>query len=196
MFEGFRTLPGTHKIKLKPDAVAVIHPHAESQCTYWQTRKRIKENGRSWRQSQSKRANWLGELNCNTKKQRTGALRVCLDSRDLNQAIKREHYPLPTLEDLTLLLSDVKYFSVRDATLAYWHITLDAWWELVVNHLQHAVWAVLLYQNALRSSLISGGIPETMDMRFEGINGCESIIDDMLTKDHPKGIMTRIWREF
>lgn len=31
-----------------------------------------------------------------------------------------------------------------------------------------------------------------MDMRFEGINGCESIIDDMLTKDHPKGIMTRI----
>lgn len=26
VFEGFRTLPGTHKIKLKPDAVAVIHP--------------------------------------------------------------------------------------------------------------------------------------------------------------------------
>lgn len=26
VFEGFRTLPRTHKIKLKPGAVAVIHP--------------------------------------------------------------------------------------------------------------------------------------------------------------------------
>ena len=39
------------------------------------------------------------------EKQRTGALRVCLDPRDLNHAIMRKHYPLPTLEHLTLLIS-------------------------------------------------------------------------------------------
>ena len=37
----------------------------------------------------------------------------------------REHYSLPTLEDLTLLLSDAKYFIVLDATLGYWQIKLD-----------------------------------------------------------------------
>ena len=37
---------------------------------------------------------WVNSI-ANHDKQRTGALRVCLDPRDLNQAEKREHYPLP-----------------------------------------------------------------------------------------------------
>ena len=67
---------------------------------------------------------WVNSI-ATPEKQCTGALRVCLDSRDVNHAIMREHYPLPTLEDLTLLLSDAKYFSVLDATLGYWQIQLD-----------------------------------------------------------------------
>ncbi|RXN31466.1 Retrovirus-related Pol poly from transposon [Labeo rohita] len=39
------------------------------------------------------------------EKLRTGHLRVCLDPRDLNKAIKRPHYPLPTLEDITSKLA-------------------------------------------------------------------------------------------
>ncbi|KAJ8364672.1 hypothetical protein SKAU_G00135030 [Synaphobranchus kaupii] len=35
------------------------------------------------------------------EKLRTGKLRVCLDPRDLNKAVKRPHYRLPTLEDVT-----------------------------------------------------------------------------------------------
>jgi len=49
---------------------------------------------------------------------------VCLDPRDLNQAFKREHYPLPTLEELTLMLSDAKYSSVLDATKGFWQIKI------------------------------------------------------------------------
>ena len=67
---------------------------------------------------------WVNSV-ATPEKQRTGALRVCLDPRDLNQAVKREHYPLPTLEELTLMLSDGKYFSVLDATSGYWQIKLD-----------------------------------------------------------------------
>ena len=65
---------------------------------------------------------WVNSI-ATPEKQRTGALRVCLDPRDLNQAVMREHYPLPTLEELTLMLSDAKYFSVLDATSGYWQIT-------------------------------------------------------------------------
>jgi len=50
---------------------------------------------------------------------------VCLDPRDLNQAVKRKHYPLPTLEELTLMFLFAKYFSVLDATSGYWQIKLD-----------------------------------------------------------------------
>ena len=47
---------------------------------------------------------------------------MCLDPGDLNRAVKREHYPLPTLEDLTQMLSGAKYFSVLDATSGYWYV--------------------------------------------------------------------------
>ena len=50
----------------------------------------------------------------------TGALQVCLDPRDLNQAVKREQNPLPTLKELTLMLLDAKYFSDLDATSGCW----------------------------------------------------------------------------
>ena len=50
---------------------------------------------------------WVNSI-ATPEKQRTGALRVCLDPRDLNQAVKREHYPLLTLEELTIMLSDAK----------------------------------------------------------------------------------------
>ena len=33
-----------------------------------------------------------------------GNLRVCLDPRDLNKAIWREHYPVPTVESVTAKL--------------------------------------------------------------------------------------------
>ena len=45
--------------------------------------------------------------------------------RDLNRAVKCEHFPLPTLEDLTVMLSGAKYFGALDATSGYWQIKLD-----------------------------------------------------------------------
>ena len=47
-------------------------------------------------------------------------LRVCLDPRDLNQAIKRPHYPMPIIEDILPEISDAKVFSVVDAKDGFW----------------------------------------------------------------------------
>ena len=51
---------------------------------------------------------------------RPGKLRLCVDPNDLNKAIKRLHYPLPTIEDIL-----PKVFSVRDAQQGFWKIQLD-----------------------------------------------------------------------
>ena len=85
------------------------------------------------------------------EKQRIGALRVCLNPRDLNQAVKREHYPLPTLKEPTLMLSDAKYFSVLDDTSGYWQIKGKGG-KLLIDHFQHTVWTLPFRQNAIHSA--------------------------------------------
>ena len=44
-----------------------------------------------------------------------GKLRVCLDPRDLNKAIKRQHYKLPTAGELFSEMTSARYFSKLDA---------------------------------------------------------------------------------
>ena len=48
-----------------------------------------------------------------------GKLRICLDPRDLNAAIKRPHYRMPTLEDALSKMSGAKYVSKLDAQSGY-----------------------------------------------------------------------------
>ena len=52
-------------------------------------------------------------------------LRLCIDPRDLNKALKRSHYPMPTIEEVLPELSKAKIFSVADAKNGFWQIKLD-----------------------------------------------------------------------
>ncbi|CAG9836256.1 unnamed protein product [Diabrotica balteata] len=53
------------------------------------------------------------------------SLRVCLDPRNLNKAIKRCHYPIPTFNEIRSKLAKAKYFSTLDAQSGFWMIPLD-----------------------------------------------------------------------
>ena len=54
-----------------------------------------------------------------------GTIRLCLDPKDLNRAIRRPHYITPTFEDVLSQLDGAKYLSILDARSAYWNIPLD-----------------------------------------------------------------------
>ena len=54
-----------------------------------------------------------------------GFIRLCIDPRNLNTAIKRNPYYMRTLEDILPLLSKAKVISMSDATSGYWHVPLD-----------------------------------------------------------------------
>ena len=54
-----------------------------------------------------------------------GKPRICLDPRDLNKAIRREHYPLPTIEDILTHLHGAKVFTVLDVSKGFWHVELE-----------------------------------------------------------------------
>ena len=52
-------------------------------------------------------------------------LRICLDPKDLNLAIQREHYPLPTIEEIATRPYGKKVFTVLDVRQGFWHVPLD-----------------------------------------------------------------------
>ena len=62
-----------------------------------------------------------------------GRLRVCLDPKDINKAIKREHHPIPTLDDITPRLHGCTLFSKLDVLHGYWNIKLDEELALLIT---------------------------------------------------------------
>ena len=56
---------------------------------------------------------------------KNGSLRLCLDARPPNTAIKRQNYPIPPIESILDDLSGARYFSKIDLKNAYCQIELD-----------------------------------------------------------------------
>ena len=54
-----------------------------------------------------------------------GTICICLDPKDLNRAIIREHYKAPTLEEISHKLSGATIFSKLDTKDGFWSIHLD-----------------------------------------------------------------------
>lgn len=52
-------------------------------------------------------------------------LRICIDPRPLNEAIRRPHYPIPTTERLFTNLQGCTVFSLLDAKNGFWQLPLD-----------------------------------------------------------------------
>lgn len=52
-------------------------------------------------------------------------IRICMDPQDLNKAIKREHYPVLTVEEVVSSMPNAKIFSVLYANQGFWQIKLD-----------------------------------------------------------------------
>ena len=71
-----------------------------------------------------KPTDWVNSLVIVEKKD--GSLRLCLDPTKLNQSLKREHFMIPTLEDVTSRMGpNKKKFTVADQINSYWQVPLD-----------------------------------------------------------------------
>ena len=70
---------------------------------------------------------WVNSIVCNVKETPDGKkkVRLCLDPKDLNKNIRREHYYSRTVDEILPSLHGKNYFSVVDTTKGYWHVELD-----------------------------------------------------------------------
>ncbi|CAB4015862.1 Retrovirus-related Pol poly from transposon [Paramuricea clavata] len=63
---------------------------------------------------------WVSQIVVATKK--SGALRVYIDPKPLNEALKRERYQIPVIDDLLPDLSEARVFSKVDLASVFWHL--------------------------------------------------------------------------
>ena len=52
-------------------------------------------------------------------------VRICIDPKDLNKVIKREHYPMRTIEEVISTIPDTNVFSKLDAKSGFLQRKLD-----------------------------------------------------------------------
>ena len=62
-------------------------------------------------------SDWVNSMVVVQKKD--GSLGICIDPKDLNKALKREHYQLPTIEEITARMPGARFFSSIDPWSGY-----------------------------------------------------------------------------
>ena len=108
-----------------------------------------------------------------------GSLRICIDPRNLNEAIQQEHYLMQTIEEVTTRMPEATYFSVLDASSGYWQISVDQ--ESAKLCTFNSPFGRYMFKR-LPFGLSSAQdiFQKTMTEMFEDIEGIEVEVDDIL----------------
>lgn len=54
-----------------------------------------------------------------------GGLRICLDPKELNKAVVKEQFLVPTLEEVSEKLVESEVYSVFDLREGFWQLQID-----------------------------------------------------------------------
>ena len=124
VFEGLGDLPGEYHIVTDDSVPPVVHPPRRVPVAL---RNQIKEKLDELVASGilapvTEPSEWASSMLVIVKPNK---LRICLDPRDMNKAIRREHYQMPTVEEVSTSLSQAKKFTVVDAKVGFWQKRLD-----------------------------------------------------------------------
>ena len=182
VLQGLGCLPGKYHISIDPSVPPVVHPprrvpHSKREPLRREL-DRMESIGIVEKVPLNEPADWVSSLVCVDKP--NGSLRVCLDPKDLNRAIKREHYPLPLVEDITASCAGAGKFSTLDAEKAFYQIQLDKESsKLLTFNTPFGRYRYLRMPMGIKSA------PEVyqrrMEQVFEGLPGVKVIMDDILT---------------
>ena len=108
-----------------------------------------------------------------------GSLRICLDPRHLNKAIKQEHFQLPTIEYITTRMANAKWFTKLDANRGYWQIPLDEESQLLTTF--NTPFGRFCYQvTPFGIKSAQGGFQNRVHLHFGDSEGVETDIDDVI----------------
>ena len=179
VFEGLGEFEGSYHIELNPSVPPVIH--ACRKVPYG-VLDRLKET-----LCQMEAAEVIYKVECPTEwvsslvitEKKNGKLRVCLDPRDLNKAISRQHYTIPTTDDVLSSLAGKRFFTIVDEKDGYWQVKLDEKSALLCTF--NTPWGRYRFNRmpfGLKSS--SEVFQQKNEETFGHIEGVHMIADDMI----------------
>lgn len=119
----------------------------------------------------------MSSLAVATKK--SGALRVCIDPRPLNEALKRETYQIPVLDEILPESPQAKVFSTVDLRSGYWHCVLNQESSLLptfATPFGRYRWCRLPFSLSVSSEIFQ----KRVNQALEGLSGVLNIADDIL----------------
>ena len=124
LFKGLGDLPGDYSMEIDKSVPSTKHPARRIPVPI---KKEVKEKLDELEKKKviervTKPTDWTSNLLVVKK---PGKLRICIDPRDLNKALKRPRYPIPTIEGILPELAKAKVFSVLDAKDGFWQVRLS-----------------------------------------------------------------------
>ena len=202
--EGLGLLEGEYHIRLNDSTKPVQHAPRRGQVALRNKIKEILEELHSAKviQPVSKPTPWISSMLAVPKK--NGKIRICLDPKDLNKAILRENYPIPTIEDIASRLHGAKVFCVLDAKNGFWHVKLDEESSYLTTF--HTPFGRYRW---CRMPFGVSSAPEVFQRRvhelIEGLSGTEVVADDFIVagfgdtleeafRDHNKNLVAFLRR--
>lgn len=106
-------------------------------------------------------------------------VRICLDPKDLNRVIRREHYKIPTVEEVVASISDATVFSVLDAKSGFLQVKIDYESSLLTTFntpIGSYRWLRLTFGIKSAPEIFQ----RIMDNMLQDIEGASAIMDDIL----------------
>jgi hypothetical protein len=178
VFSGLGCLPGSYHLEVDNRVTPVKHqPRRIPEALRLEVKAKIDamEEARII-EKVTKPSDWISSMVVvKTPKK----LRICLDPSDLNTALKRSHYLLPTVEEILPRLNEAKFFSVLDAKDGFLQIKLDEESSDLTTF-----WTPFGRYRWLRMPLGICSAPEEYQRRMHeilaGLSGVEVIADDIL----------------
>ena len=129
VFQGLGKLDGQYHIVMNESIKPIVHPPRRLPVAMTdKVQRKLEEMAADdIIEKVSQPTDWVSSMLVVRKPSTEGEtkIRICLDPRDLNMAIKREHFPMPTVEEIATRLNGAKLFSVFDASNGFWQVELD-----------------------------------------------------------------------
>lgn len=187
VFQGIGCLPGKYKIELKHNIQPVVHaPRKLPVALKSQIKNKIDEMlAQGIIAKVEGPTDWVSSMT--VVKKPNGDLRICLDPQDLNKAIRREHFKLPTLEEIISNLSGATYFSTLDAKHGFWQVALhEDSTDLCTFNTAFGRYKFLRMPYGISSA--SEIFHKKLSEHFDDIEGVIQFIDDILIYGKTKEI--------
>ena len=106
-------------------------------------------------------------------------VRICVDMRLANEAIRRVRHPIPTVNDISFALNGAKFFSKLDLSQAYHQLELHKQSRYVTTFSTHV--GLYCYKRLNYGTNAAAEICQyTLQTALQGLEGVKNIADNIM----------------